>query len=289
MAEAVAEVMSRYIPNGIVIESTQITESSSKPAQAVGLLRVCGYLPNDASLEETRSQLEEALRHLGRIKPLPSPDFRLIKETNWMEAWKKHYRPIPVGEGLMILPAWVENPDPARVPIKIDPGMAFGTGTHPTTQMSLILLEEFIKPGEAVLDIGCGSGILSIAAHKLGAGGVYGVDIDPSAVENAQKNASENGIEAGVTFEVGSTSEILEDIFPIRQASLVVANLLAHILLELLEQRLEDLVSPNGLLLLSGILEENEPEMMAALKERNLIEKKRIQVDDWVALALQKS
>jgi ribosomal protein L11 methyltransferase len=206
-----------------------------------------------------------------------------------MEAWKKHYRPIPVGEGLMILPPWVENPDPVRVPIKIDPGMAFGTGTHPTTQMSLILLEEFIKPGEAVLDIGCGSGILSIAAHKLGAGGVYGVDIDPSAVKNAQKNASENGIEAGVTFEVGSTSEILEDIFPIRQASLVVANLLAHILLELLEQRLEDLVSPNGLLLLSGILEENEPEMMAALEGRNLTINKRIQMDDWIALALQKS
>ena len=289
MAEAVAEVMSRYIPNGIVIESTQIIENSSKPAQAVGLMRVYGYVPVDASLEETRRQLEEAIWHLSRIQPLPSPDFRLIKETNWMEAWKKHYRPIPVGERLMILPPWIENPDTARIPIRIDPGMAFGTGTHPTTQLSLILLEEFIKPGEAVLDIGCGSGILSIAAHKLGAGGVYGVDIDPSAVENAQKNASENGIEAGVAFEVGSTSEILKDVFPIRQAPLVVANLLAHILLELLEQRLEDLVSPNGLLLLSGILEENEPEMMAALEGRNLTVKKRIQMDDWAALALQKS
>ena len=289
MAEAVAEVMSRYIPNGIVIESTQIIENSSKPAQAVGLMRVYGYVPVDASLEETRRQLEEAIWHLSRIQLLPSPDFRLIKETNWMEAWKKHYRPIPVGERLMILPPWIENPDTARIPIRIDPGMAFGTGTHPTTQLSLILLEEFIKPGEAVLDIGCGSGILSIAAHKLGAGGVYGVDIDPSAVENAQKNASENGIEAGVAFEVGSTSEILEDIFPIRQAPLVVANILAHILLELLEQRLEDLVSPNGLLLLSGILEENEPEMMAALEGRNLTVKKRIQMDDWAALALQKS
>lgn len=289
MAEAVAEVMSRYIPNGIVIESTQIIENSSKPAQAVGLLRVCGYLPVDASLEETRRQLEEALWHLSRIQPLPSPDFRLIKETNWMEAWKKHYRPIPVGEGLMILPPWAENPDTARIPIRIDPGMAFGTGTHPTTQLSLILLEKFIKTGEAVLDIGCGSGILSIAAHKLGAGGVYGVDIDPSAVENAQKNAAENGIEAGVKFEVGSTSEILEDIFPIRQAPLVIANILAHILLELLEQRLEELMSPNGILLLSGILEENEPEIMAALKEHNLTIKKRIQVDDWAALALQKS
>ena len=289
MAEAVAEVMSRYIPNGIVIESTQIIENSSNPAQVVGLLRVCGYLPVDASLEETRRQLEEALWHLSRIQPLPSPDFRLIKETNWMESWKKHYRPIPVGERLMILPAWIENPDTARIPIRIDPGMAFGTGTHPTTQLSLILLEEFIKPGEAVLDIGCGSGILSIAAHKLGAGGVYGVDIDPGAVENAQKNASENGIEAGVTFEVGSAGEILEDIFPIRQAPLVVANILVHILLELLERRLEDLVSPNGMLLLSGILEENEPEMMAALKERNLTINKRIQMDDWAALALQKS
>lgn len=288
MAEAVAEVMSRYIPNGIVIESTEIVETADHSTKVVGDLRVVGYLPVDDISEDTRQKIEEALWHLGQIQPLPPPTFKHIQETNWMEGWKKHYKPIPVGKKLMILPPWFENPDPARIPIKIDPGMAFGTGVHPTTQLSLLLLEEHIQPGEAVLDIGCGSGILSIAAHKLGAGMVFGVDIDSRAVEIAQTNTLQNEINEGVIFKTGSLEEIKNGVFPIQQAPIVVANILAHILVKLLDQGLGDLVSSDGLLLLSGILAEKEPEILNAVEEHSFLVDQRIQMDDWVALRVKK-
>ncbi len=288
MAEAVAEVMSRYIPSGIVIESTEIVETADHSAQVVGDLRVVGYLNVDDQTENSRHKIEEALWHLGQIQPLPPPTFKQIQETNWMEGWKKHYKPIPVGKRLMILPPWFKNPDLTRIPIKIDPGMAFGTGVHPTTQLSLLLLEEHIRPGDSVFDIGCGSGILSIASHKLGAEMVFGIDIDSGAVEISQKNTLQNEIKKGVIFKIGSLEEIKNDIFPIQQANIVVANILSHILIKLLDQGLDDLVSSEGFLLLSGILTEKEPEILNALEEHNLVVDHRIQMDDWVAFKAKK-
>jgi ribosomal protein L11 methyltransferase len=146
---------------------------------------VAAYLPVDADLEDTRRKLEEALWYLGRIQPLPDPQFRSVQEADWAEAWKEHYHPITIGRRLIIVPAWLENPDPARIPIRMDPGMAFGTGTHPTTQLCLELVDELyderrLTRGEknmlssfalrpsSVIDIGCGSGILSVAAILLG-------------------------------------------------------------------------------------------------------------------------
>jgi ribosomal protein L11 methyltransferase len=283
MAEAVAEVMSRYVQNGVVIENLEIPDNLSENEQITGPLRVSGYLPIDSRMEEARRRIEEALWHLGQIHPLPAPQFKTIPQRDWMETWKKNYRPIPVGEKLMILPAWFEDPDPGRIPIKIDPGMAFGTGVHPTTRLSLRLLEECLRPGEALFDVGCGSGILSIAAHKLGAVPVYGVDVDGQAVDIAAENAIRNGISGGVSFSLGSVAELKAGLFPIRKAPLVVANILTRILLELLDQGLADLVAENGLLLLSGILEEQESEMLAALQKHTLATRERIQMDDWVA------
>ena len=97
----------------------------------------------DEHIEETRQKLEESLYYLGMIQPLPAPTFTPIADQNWMEAWKQHYKPIPIGKRLMIVPAWLDSPEPNRIPIKIDPGMAFGTGTHPTTQLCLGLMEKF--------------------------------------------------------------------------------------------------------------------------------------------------
>ena len=145
MAEAVAEVLARYIPDGVVIESTSVAaEPDDEGGHAVGPLRVCGYLPMDANLEETRRRIEEGLWYLGRIRPLPTPVFKPFEEINWVEAWKEHYHPIPVGERLIIVPAWLETPPGGRTPIRIDPGMAFGTGEHPTTRLCLELLEQVV-------------------------------------------------------------------------------------------------------------------------------------------------
>ena len=290
MAEAVAEVLARYIPDGVVIESTAVAaEADDEGGHAVGPLRVCGYLPMDASLEDTRRRIEEGLWYLGRIRPLPAPVFKPFEEINWVEAWKEHYHPIPVGERLIIVPAWLETPPGNRIPIRIDPGMAFGTGTHPTTQLCLELLDRFdgreLPTGYQVLDIGCGSGILAAAALKLGASYALGVDIDPLAVEASRSNAEANAVGERLDVGVGSVAEVRCGQFAIRQAELVFANILAPIILRLFNDGLTELVKPSGILILSGILAEQADEIIAAAAQHGLQLIERRQVGDWVALA----
>ncbi|MGE5123014.1 MAG: 50S ribosomal protein L11 methyltransferase, partial [Acidobacteriaceae bacterium] len=215
LAEAVAEVLQRYIPAGVVIESTAVTAGpADENGQASGPLKVSGYIPVDEHLEETRHRIEEGLWYLGKISPVPRPEFTRIQETNWMEAWKDHYHPIPIGKHLLILPAWIEPTNQERMPIRIELGMAFGTGTHPTTQLCLALVEDYIdRTGDKspinAIDIGCGSGILSIAALKLGAGKALGVDIDLQAIRAAGENARLNGLTGQLELGVGSVAEIL--------------------------------------------------------------------------------
>ncbi len=290
MAEAVAEVLARYVPNGVVIESTAIEADVEGEGYPVGSFRVCGYLPVDGQLEDTRQRIEEALYFLGRIQPLPRPEFKPIAEVNWAEAWKKHYRPIAIGKRLIIIPAWLNSPDDTRIPIRIDPGMAFGTGTHPTTQLCLELLEvQLLKEAELldvdIIDVGCGSGILSIAALKLGASRAFGVDTDSEAVTAAQENAANNGVADRADFAVGSVPEIMAGVFPVKQAPVVVANILASILIRLLDAGLGDLVSNDGVLILSGILEEQLPEMKDALQTHGFRVHEKRQIDDWVAVS----
>ncbi len=287
LAEAVSEVLARYAPNGVAIQSTAIEASLNDEGKPVGPLRVCAYLPIDPEIQTKQRQIEEALWYLGRIRPIPAPQFQTFEEVNWAETWKQHYQPIPIGKRLIIVPTWLDSPDQRRIPIRIDPGMAFGTGTHPTTQLCLEMLEEYTPTGEAVLDIGCGSGILSIAAVLLGAQRAYGVDIESESVPAAQANAATNEIADQVEFAMGSVAEIKSGIFPIRQAPLVLANILSSILQRLLATGLGELVSPGGVLVLSGILEEQVPDMEAAVQRHGLQILSRKQIDDWVALAVQ--
>lgn len=286
MAEAVAEVLARFAPNGVIIESTAIEASLENEGHPIGPLRVCAYLPVDQAIETTRRRVAESLWYLGRIQPLPTPEFKPIKEVNWAESWKKHYRPIPIGNQLIILPAWLESPDKTRIPIHIDPGTAFGTGTHPTTQLCLEMLDDFTPSEGDVLDIGCGSGILSIAALKIGAGRAFGVDVQEDAIPAAVENAAANGVADQVEFAVGSVGEIKSGLFEIKRAPLVMANILAYILKQLLDQGLGDLVTPGGVLVLSGILEEQVSEMHAAIKEHGLQILKQTQIEDWVAIVV---
>ena len=295
MAEAVAEVLRRYIPDGVAIESTAVKAGpADENGQAIGPLRVCGYLPVDDQLEETQQGIEQGLWYLGRISPLPDPEFKLIKEVNWMEAWKEHYHPIPIGRKLVILPAWINPEGQDRIPIRIELGMAFGTGTHPTTQLCLALVEDFyddleIKPESSVIDIGCGSGILSIAALKLGADKALGVDIDPEAIRASGDNAAINDVTHRLELGIGSVTEIKAGNFGIHTAQLVLANILAPVLVQLLSQGLGELVSPGGWLVLSGILAEQSTEVEAALEEHRYHLIRKSQMGDWVALAAQRS
>jgi ribosomal protein L11 methyltransferase len=302
MAEAVAEVLARFIPNGVAIESTAIYADPEDEGYPIGLLRVCGYLPVDDRLEETRHKIEEALWYLGRISPLPAPQFRTVLEQDWAEAWKQHYHPIAIGQWLIIVPAWLESPDPARIPIRMDPGMAFGTGTHPTTQLCLEIAETVLAGPDldvrnpppnvsrrsAVIDVGCGSGILSVAAIKLGTARALGVDIDPRAVEVSLENAVLNGVADRYSAGTGSVVEILRGDFGLRQAPLIFANILAPVLIRLFGDRLAELVSPGGHLILSGILAEQEAAVLEAASAHGLTLSTHRQINDWVALCVER-
>lgn len=286
LAEAVADIFSRFVSNGVVVESGVTFNDAEDEGTPVGPLRVYGYLPFNEQLEQTRQRLEEALWHLSQIRSLPPLEIKTIADEDWMAAWKQHYQPIPIGQRLLVLPAWLENPAPERVAVRIDPSMAFGTGTHPTTQLCLELLETYVKPAEAVIDVGCGSGILSIAALKLGASRALAVDIDPQAIRSTRENAAANEVLANLETGQGSIGEILAGSFSLRQAPLVLANILAPVIVRLFDAGLKDLVAPGGTLILSGILDKQVEEVVAAAGRKGAHLVATRQITDWVALAL---
>ena len=313
LAEAVADVLGRFAPNGVMTEQGVKFINDEDEGTASGPITVRAYLPVDAQIDETRHRLEESLYYLGMIQPLPSPIFKAIADQNWMEAWKEHYKPIPIGRRMLILPAWLDSPDNERIGIKIDPGMAFGTGTHPTTQLCLKLIEKILDAdaqaadqmtlpssdirksptdirgfhsGFRVIDIGCGSGILSIAALKLGAKVALAVDLDPEAIKNSRENAATNNIGQELLLGIGSVSDIMEGKFAFRKAQLVLVNILAPVIIRLFEAGLMELLEPEGKLVLSGILREQVKDVVGVAYIKGLRIDEQIQIDDWVALVL---
>ena len=288
VAEAASEVLSRYCENGVVVERGMDYNDAEDIGTPFGPCHVYGYLPMDESVEEKKSQIQQALWHLGFISEVPEPEFKIIEDQDWMSSWKKFYRPILIGKKMLILPAWVEQTDPERIAVRIDPSMAFGTGTHPTTQLCLALAEEYVEPDRNVIDVGCGSGILSIGAVLLGANHALGVDIDPESMKNSLENAARNNVSEKCEFYQGSVAEILKDECSINHAPLVLANILAPILLMLFDVGMADLVDPGGILCLSGILEDQEEKVRAMAESKGLTFLKRLQVKDWVAMSFQK-
>lgn len=290
LAESVADVLARYAPNGVMTEQGVRFVNDEDEGTATGPITVRAYLEVNDQLEETRQKLEESLYFLGMIQPVPTPSYKQIADQNWMEAWKQHYKPIPIAQRLVIVPAWLDSPQPERIPIKINPGMAFGTGTHPTTQLCLELAEVYADSHElfTAIDVGCGSGILSIAALKLGAEKVLGVDIDIESVRNSRENAEMNGIGDELILGQGSVAEVLAGQFSFQSAPLVLANILAPIIIRLFNAGLADLIEPGGTIILSGILAEQEQNVIEAGQARGLTFVNRRQIADWVAFSMQR-
>ncbi len=294
LAEAVADVLARFAYSGVMMEQGVTYTNDEDAGTPTGPITVRAYLEVNDELEETRQKLEESLYYLGMIQPLPAASYKEIADQNWMEAWKQHYKPILIGTRLVILPAWMDSPEPNRVTIKIDPGMAFGTGTHPTTQLCLALMEKFFDDGKSfiinrplsVIDVGCGSGILSIAAIKLGAEKALGVDIDAASITNALENAETNQIGKDLILEVGSVQEILDGKFSFKKAPLVVANILAPVIIRLFDAGLAKLIDSQGAIILSGILQEQEQSVIEAAQAKGLSLKERSQMGDWVAVTM---
>jgi ribosomal protein L11 methyltransferase len=301
LAEAVADVLARFAFSGVMMEQGVKYMDDEDAGTPTGPITVRAYMEMNDQIEETRQKLEESLYYLGMIQPLPAASYKEIADQNWMEAWKQHYKPILIGERLVIVPAWMDSPDPNRIAIRIDPGMAFGTGTHPTTQLCLELLEKYfddslssinhqlssmVNRPWSVIDVGCGSGILSIAALKLGAKSALGVDIDAGSIDNARENAHTNSIGDELILGVGSVQEILDNKFSFRRAPIVVANILAPVIIRLFDAGLAELIEADGAILLSGILQDQAQNVIEAAQARGLNLKERKQIGDWVALAM---
>jgi ribosomal protein L11 methyltransferase len=207
---------------------------------AFGDNRLLALFAQDAAIVDI---LERACVRAG-IAPVPACRVLEVREQDWVRLTQDQFAPIRIASRLWIVPSWHEAPDPAAINIVLDPGLAFGTGSHPTTRLCLEWLERNLGPGSSVLDYGCGSGILAIAAARLGAGSVTGVDIDPQAVLSSRYNAERNRVTAQF-FDA--------DVAKPEPADIVVANILSNPL-KVLAPLLADLVKPGGRIVLSGIL-----------------------------------
>ena len=287
LAEAIADLLARFASGGVALESNQIEDDDAEghPISPVG---VRAYLPVDEHLQAQQQRLEEGLWHLGQIQSLPEPCYRLLPEEDWKHAWKEHHHPVRVGRRLLILPTWSQAPVGDRLPVILNPDMAFGSGTHPTTQLCLEMMESKIQPGQNIFDIGCGSGILSAAAIKLGADRVYGVDISAAAIASSAENADLNQVREKIELYKGSASEIIGGCFSILQAPLVIANILAAVILRLFDDGLAKLVEPGGFLILSGILTPQISEVSSKAETFGLQLVEQLEIDDWIALGLRK-
>jgi len=207
---------------------------------------------------------------------------RRVVEEDWAEAWKEHFHIERFGERIVVVPSWrAYDPAPGDAILTLDPGMAFGTGQHETTRMCLEAIERMVRPGARVLDVGCGSGILSLAAAKLGAAGVVALDIDEMCVRVATENARANGVDGAVTVAQGSAGDAWPfDFAADARFDVVVANIIARVIVEL-APALVGALTPGGRLIVSGVIEEREHEVRAAIGAAGgRIESARV-MGDW--------
>ena len=247
-----------------------------------GVARVKFYVPDD---EGGEAQMTQALR--GIENPVSTAP---LKEEDWAYGWQKYYQPMTVGEKWYIVPEWERGkPVPAgRTAVYLNPGLTFGTGSHASTQLCLTLLEKYLEPGDAVLDLGCGSGILSIAAMNLGAGRALGVDIDPKSVDVAYENAELNGIGRDrYTVRAGdvlSDKALVEELAGTGPYRVVLANIVSDVIIPLSAQ-VERYLAPDGVFLCSGIIDTRADEVQGALERNGLRVFERLERDGWCALA----
>jgi ribosomal protein L11 methyltransferase len=285
-AEAVTEILNRYGHQGVSIEQEGIMPEMYDDGEAPPPTRLTirAYMPNDERVDAAKMQLESALGYMNLMYPMPTPTYRIVQDEDWAEAWKAHYHPLRIGRKLFIRPMWVNvETAPDDIVIALDPGMAFGTGTHPTTQLCMEALEDTIQPGMQVLDLGCGSGILGITALKLGAQQVLGVDIDPIAVTVTNENTQVNGVSEHFTAQQGSLETVVTSA---RRFDLIVVNILARIIIAMCDQHLGDVVRPGGTAIFSGLILEQADDVEAALRKIGMEPyKRRQQADgDWVVV-----
>jgi len=298
--ESITEVISRYTQGGVAIEEPfELRDDGLTHFPIPGAQVTCRvWIPDDAAAEETRARIEEGMWRLRQIAPgaIGEVQSKRVAEEDWANAWKEHYHPLPLGERVVIRPSWRDyTPTGDQVVIELDPGMAFGTGLHPTTRNCVRLVEQAVHPGDRVLDVGCGSGILSLAALKLGAASALALDVSSVAVEATAENARLNGladrVDARLATLEGADSEAYLPLPPevaflgaeIGTYDLVLANIIARVIGQLAPALLRS-TRPGGLLIASGIIEERRDEAVAPLVAAGLTEIREVVENDWVTL-----
>jgi len=265
--EEVADLLRRHVPAGVSIEPPYeaIDEEGGVDLDEAAPVRLRAWLAAGAAGNATRAALRRELRALGGgiIRPLRA---RTVSDASWADAWKRHFRVLRVGRRIVLRPSWRRyRPRPGEIVIDIDPGQAFGTGQHPTTRLCLEALEERLRPGDAVLDVGTGSGVLMLAAALLGAARVDAVDIDSAAIQAARENATRNGVEGLVRVAQGSLGETWPLPGPAAgRYDLVLANLSSRLVQEMAAPLLEALAQ-DGVALVSGVSDEQEAACRNAL------------------------
>jgi ribosomal protein L11 methyltransferase len=281
-AEVVSEILRPFAQdNSIVLEqlgdARDLDPNALEPGVTVKI-----YIPGDEDSARLRRRIIESLAQVD----FPPPTFHKLEETDWANAWKEHYQPFRVGKRLWIQPGWLEATEnrPEDVVLTLDPGMAFGTGTHQTTQLCLEALEEFISGGDKVLDVGTGSGILAIAAVKLGAGEVMALDTDRQAVKAVIENAELNQTASKITTRQGT----LASLSPKKKYwDLVLVNIQAPVIIDLFnDDDLLGYLSDNGRLILSGIVDIQAGEVEAAVVSAGGQLLERRAKGEWIGLVV---
>lgn len=241
------------------------------------------FAMDEPSFRHILEKVKEFLKRLPEFGLDPGPatvTWRVVSESSWADAWKEFFHPQHIGEKIVIRPSWRQyQPKPHEIVIDLDPGMAFGTGLHPTTRLCIRYLEQVVRPGVTVFDIGTGSGILSVVAAKLGANRVVAVDVDPMAVRVSADNASSNGVSSIVTTKKGSWQALTGD----GQADVVVANILAEVIIDMAED-VKSLVAPGGEWIASGIIADKEKDVSQALHRHGWEITNILRDGDWIAL-----
>ncbi len=282
-AEALAAAFNEYAYGGAVIEQV-VTPEQGETLDSARPFTVRAFLLQDDTLDEKRRAMERSVWALSMLRPLGEMQVRELAEEDYANAWKKFYTILHVGTRTVIKPSWLDyDARPDEIVIELDPGMAFGTGLHPTTRLVLAMLEKYVKPGTTMLDVGTGSGILAIGAAKLGARLVDARDIDPIAVETARKNVEASGLEHSIRISRDSVSSPAPSQFDI-----VCANIFADTIADLAPALVEHLRA-DGVFIGSGILVERAHLVETAMQAQNMTLVEKQQEEDWLVMVYKHS
>jgi ribosomal protein L11 methyltransferase len=286
--EAVSEIFGR-VGQGSAVRPTQLIRDPNDELSAredpTAPYEITAHIPEDEAAPAAVDATERALWHLQAfgLRPVGQLKVHSVDDADWIAVWKAGYVPQRIGR-VVIVPSWLDEPiGPDEVALRLDPGMAFGTGLHPTTRGCLMLLQGISPMPPVVLDIGSGSGILALAALRLGAERAVCYDTDPLAVEATLSNAAANGLAEQVTAHLGSLAQVP----PTEPFPLVLANLVAAVLIDLAVP-LAAHTTPGGTLLASGIIEPRADEVLASLTAAGFVLEKRLDDGEWVSLRLRR-